>query len=85
MTKAQGGEHEYFRPKSDFGVIAQDVQEVFPVAVRTKKDGSLAVDYEKLCALAFQAIVEQEEKHKQKIESLQSQIDTIMKLLKDKE
>ena len=44
--------------KSDFGVIAQDVEAVFPVATRTKPDGSLAVDYEKLCALAFQAIKE---------------------------
>ena len=44
--------------KSDFGVIAQDVQAVFPVAVRVKADGSLAVDYEKMCALAFAAIKE---------------------------
>jgi hypothetical protein len=44
--------------KSDFGVIAQDVQTVFPQAVRTRDDGSLAVDYEKLSALAFAAIVE---------------------------
>ena len=44
--------------KSDFGVIAQDVEAVFPVAVRTREDGTMAVDYEKLCALAFQAIAE---------------------------
>jgi len=31
---------------------------VFPVAVKTREDGSLAVDYEKLCALAFAAIKE---------------------------
>jgi len=53
-----GGVDGYFIQKSDFGVIAQDVQSVFPVAVRTKTDGTLAVDYEKLCALAFQAIKE---------------------------
>ena len=35
---------------------AQDVQEVFPLAVRTREDGSLAVDYEKLCILSFAAI-----------------------------
>lgn len=55
---AHGGEDGYFVRKSDFGVIAQDVQNVFPLAVRTREDGSLAVDYEKLCALAFQAIKE---------------------------
>jgi hypothetical protein len=53
-----GGEDGYFLRKSDFGVIAQDVQSVFPIATRTKSDGSLAVDYEKLCVLAFQAIKE---------------------------
>ena len=55
---SHGGEDEYFVKKSDFGVIAQDVQSVFPDAVRERADGSLAVDYSKLCALAFAAIVE---------------------------
>ena len=54
----RGGADGYFVRKNDFGVVAQDVQEVFPVAVRQRPDGSLAVDYEKLCALAFQAIKE---------------------------
>ena len=53
-----GGEDGYFVIKSDFGVIAQDVQSVFPIATRTRPDGFLAVDYEKLCALAFAAIKE---------------------------
>ena len=53
-----GGHDPYFMPKSEFGVIAQDVQKAFPRAVRTREDGSLAVDYPKLVALAFQAIIE---------------------------
>ncbi len=53
-----GGEDGYFNRKHDFGCIAQDVERVFPVAVRMRMDGTLALDYEKLCALAFQAIVE---------------------------
>jgi hypothetical protein len=53
-----GGEDGYFVQKSDFGVIAQKVQKVFPKAVRTRPDGSLAVDYEKLGVLAFPAIIE---------------------------
>jgi hypothetical protein len=53
-----GGADGYFVQKADFGVIAQDVQKVFPIAVRTREDGSLAVDYEKLGALAFAALVE---------------------------
>jgi hypothetical protein len=57
-----GGEDGYFVQKADFGVIAQDVQAKFPVAVRTRPDGSLAVDYEKLSALAMAAIAEQEDR-----------------------
>ena len=51
-----GGEDGYFVQKSDFGVVAQKVQRVFPQAVRTRPDGSLAVDYEKLGTLSFGAI-----------------------------
>ena len=53
---SHGGEDDYFLRKHDVGVIAQDVQEVLPEAVRVKPDDSLAVDYPKLCALAFAAI-----------------------------
>lgn len=63
--KARGGEDGYFVQKSDFGVIAQDVQSVFPQAVRTREDGTLAVDYEKLATLAFGAIKELAERVKQ--------------------
>jgi hypothetical protein len=59
---AHGGEDGYFVQKHDFGVIAQDAQKHFPVAVRTRPDGSLAVDYEKLSALALAAISEQEDR-----------------------
>jgi hypothetical protein len=53
-----GGADGYFVRKNDFGVIAQDVQAAFPLAVRTRDDGTLAVDYEKLVAVAFAAIAE---------------------------
>jgi hypothetical protein len=56
--ETHGGEDGYFVQRSDFGVIAQDVQAVFPEAVRSREDGTLAVDYAKLVSLAFQAIVE---------------------------
>lgn len=58
---AHGGADGYFITKGDFGVIAQDVELVFPLAVRIRPDNTLAVDYEKLSALAFQAIKEQQE------------------------
>jgi len=53
-----GGADGYFIQKADFGVVAQDVLRVFPRAVRTRPDGSLAVDYEKLGVVAFPALVE---------------------------
>jgi len=56
--KNHGGENNYFLPKSSFGVIAQDVERVFSRATRTRADGSLAVDYEKLSTLSFGAIAQ---------------------------
>jgi hypothetical protein len=56
--KQHGGEDGYFVQKADFGVIAQDVKPHLPEAVKTREDGTLAVDYEKMCALAFAAIAE---------------------------
>lgn len=55
---ARGGEDGFFVRKTDFGVIAQDVERAFPLAVCTRPNGHLAVDYAKLTTLAFQAIVE---------------------------
>lgn len=72
-----GGEDGYFVQKADFGVIAQDVQAVFPRAVRAKADGMLAVDYEKLSALAFAAIKElssEMQDLRAKIQELESKI-----------
>jgi len=62
--ESMGGEHSYFMHKADAGVIAQDVEKVLPELVRTREDGSLAVDYPKLVALAFAAIKELSEKVK---------------------
>jgi len=62
FINSKGGEDEYFLQKQDFGVIAQDVQESFPLAVRERENGELAVDYVKLCSLAFAAIKELNEK-----------------------
>jgi hypothetical protein len=70
-----GGEDGYFIVKADFGVIAQDVLAKFPVAVRTRPDGSLAVDYEKLSALALSANAE----HEERIAKLEALVATLIK------
>ena len=70
-----GGVDGYFIRKSDFGVIAQDlIAADFSEGVRERNDGTLAVDYEKLSALAFQAILEQQEI----IEKLEQKIDSLL-------
>ena len=57
-VESKGGVDGYFVQKEDFGFVAQKVKQHFPLASRTREDGSLAVDYPKLSALAFAAIGE---------------------------
>jgi len=54
----------------DIGVVAQEIQEILPEAVRTREDGYLAVDYEKIIPLLIEGIKEQQNT----IENLQSRI-----------
>ena len=54
----------------DIGVVAQEIQEILPEAVRTREDGYLAVDYEKIIPLLIEGIKEQQTT----IENLQSRI-----------
>jgi len=73
--QGHGGEDGFFIRKQDYGVIAQEVKEVFPMAVRERVDGSLAVDYNKLWVLSFQAIKDLKEiveLHSKQIEELKN-------------
>ena len=44
----------------DIGVVAQEVEEVIPEIVNTRKDGHKAVRYEKMVALLLEGIKEQQ-------------------------
>jgi len=44
--------------KKDIGVIAQEIEEVFPEIVETRENGYKAVDYPKLTALLIEAVKE---------------------------
>ena len=55
---ACGGEDGYFVRRKDVGVIAQEVQEVLPEIVAERRDGSLAVRYDRLVPLLIEAIKE---------------------------
>jgi hypothetical protein len=46
------------KPNKDIGLIAQDVEKVFPEAVTDREDGYKAVDYSKLVPVLIEAIKE---------------------------
>ena len=58
----------------DVGVIAQEIEQVLPEAVTTRKNGYLAVDYDKVVPLLVEAIKE-----------LSGKVDKLEKDLKDHE
>ena len=59
----------------DTGIIAQQVQDVMPSAVRTNDTGFLAVRYEKLIGLLIEGMKEQQEQ----IEELKAQLNGLTK------
>jgi len=56
--KTHGGEDGFFLRKKDVGVIAQSVELHLPEIVGHRSDGSLALKYERLCAVLFEAVRE---------------------------
>ena len=50
--------------KKDIGVIAQEIEEIFPEIVETRENGYKAVDYPKLTALLIEAVKELSDKVK---------------------
>ena len=48
--------------KTDVGIIAQEVEEVFPDLVETRENGYKAVKYDKLVAVLIEAVKELNEK-----------------------
>ena len=62
--------HEVFKGKKDIGIIAQEVEKVFPEIVDTRDDGYKAVKYEKLVAL----LIESNKELIKRVEELESKI-----------
>ncbi len=58
VIKNRGGEDGYFVRKHDVGVIAQEIEAVYPEAVATNAEGHKAVRYELLVPLLISAINE---------------------------
>ena len=55
---------------SDFGVIAQEIEEVLPSLVKDREDGYKGVKYDKIVSLLIEAVKDQ-----------QKQIDELKKLI----
>lgn len=62
IDKIRGVSHDWISTENNnehtIGVIAQEIQEVYPELVSQGKDGFLRVDYAKLTAVLLQAIKE---------------------------
>jgi hypothetical protein len=56
--KYRGGEDGYFVRKHQYGVIAQEVAEVFPELVNIRDNGHMVVDYQHFNAVLIEAIKE---------------------------
>lgn len=66
-------ELQYVTDAREIGVIAQEVQAVQPELVKTRDNGYLAVNYEKLTAVLIEAVKELSAK----VESLESKLDSL--------
>ena len=66
--------------REDFGVIAQEVEEVAPHAVHEGSDGHKKVDYSKLTTLLIQAVKEQQkliEEQRKDIDLLKEKVNSV--------
>jgi hypothetical protein len=64
----------HFDKDKQLGVIAQEVEEVFPELVKTDKEGFKAVSYEKLAPILIEAIKEQQAQ----IASLHAKVENVV-------
>jgi hypothetical protein len=92
LTTLRGVTYDYnqeYKTKRNFdkshqlGVIAQEVETVFPELVITAEDGYKAVDYAKFAPIFIEAIKELDAKHKQELEAQKTQhneqLNTLLK------
>ena len=75
LTKEEQDTKFQYKEGSDIGVIAQEVEEVLPELVTTRKSGYKAVDYQKLTAVLIEAMKEQQVQ----IDELKSTVNKLQK------
>ena len=69
------------RSRKRLGLIAQEVEKVFPEVVRTQFDGKKGVMYSDLVGVLIEAVNEMEEKYTAQISSLQEQLNAAQAVL----
>ena len=70
-----------FETGTQIGLIAQDVEKVFPILVNTDKNGYKAVAYDKLSVVLIDAMKEQQkqiEDQKKEIETLKNLVNKLI-------
>lgn len=72
-----------FENERQLGLIAQDVEKIFPELVRTDKNGYKAVSYEKLSVILLEAIKEQQQQVESEMEE-NRQLRTELESLKER-
>ena len=81
VEKMRGVYHDWIDEKQSqdkqIGVIAQEVQAVYPELVQQGDNGYLAVNYSKLTAVLLQSIKEMNEKKKKMNEKMKKMNETI--------
>jgi hypothetical protein len=83
--KADEFPNEGFNDKNQIGVLAQELEKIYPELVVTDKDGYKSVDYARLSPILLQAIKEQNEiveSQAQKLERLEKENEAILERLK---
>jgi hypothetical protein len=76
-----------YKGTPDYGLIAQEVEAVLPLAVETRHNGYKAVRYEKVIPLLVEAVKEQQtqiESQKSQNEELIKRIETLESILQNK-
>ncbi|MHA2028026.1 MAG: tail fiber domain-containing protein [Candidatus Kariarchaeaceae archaeon] len=73
-----------FSDGKQIGLIAQEVEEIFPELVETNKDGYKSIDYSKLSVLLIQAMKEQQseiDKQSDEINNMKSDIEELKSII----
>jgi hypothetical protein len=85
ITQLNGYHYTWTDPQQDqtlqSGVLAQEVQQLFPELVKADDKGFLSVNYVGLVPYLIQSVKEQQKK----LDAMQQQIDELKKLVKDRE